>query len=139
MCPHKSRMQGDLLCELTPSPAKHFIHAYIYIHMQECTSYRQSRWTKISRYPAKQSMDIAKTKNLIQHTEQIAPQKLISSNEHPAVSVNQVLSVAEMLLCAVCQKTLNRPIQLSCDTLMCTGCLEQQLTASALSVLHQIN
>ena len=50
---------------VTPSPAKHFTHAYIYIHMQECTSYRQCRWTKISRYPAKQSMDIAQTKNLI--------------------------------------------------------------------------
>ena len=35
------------------------------------------------------------------HIEQIAPQKLISSNEHPAVSANQVLSVAEMLLCAM--------------------------------------
>ena len=73
-------------------------------------------------------MDIAQTKNLIQHIEQIAPQK---PNEHPAVSANQVLSVAEMLLCAICQKTLDQPIQLSCDTLVCTGCLVQQLTASA--------
>ena len=85
----------------------------------------------LSRYTAKQSMDIAQTKNLIQHIEQIAPQKLISSNEHPAVSANQVLSVAEMLLCAICQKTLDQPIQLSCDTLVGTGCLVQQLTASA--------
>ena len=76
-------------------------------------------------------MDIAQTKNLIQHIEQIAPQKLISSNKHPAVSANQVLSVAEMLLCAICQKTLDQPIQLSCDTLVCTGCVVQQLTASA--------
>ena len=76
-------------------------------------------------------MDIAQTKNLIQHIEQIAPQKLISSNEHPAVSANQVLSVAEMLSCAICQKTLDQPIQLSCDILVCTGCLVQQLTASA--------
>ena len=97
----------------------------------KCTLYRQCRWTKISRYPAKQSMDIAQTKNLIQHIERIVPQKLISSNEHPAVSANQVLSVAEMLLCAICQKTLDQPIQLSCDTLVCTGCLVQQLTASA--------
>ena len=59
------------------------------------------------------------------------PQKLISSNEHPAVSANQVLSIPEMLLCAICQNTLDQPIQLSCDTLVCTGCLVQQLTSSA--------
>ena len=95
---------------VTPTPAKHFTH------MQECTSYRQCHWTQTSRYPAKH---IAQTKNLIQHIEQIVPQILISSNEHPAVSANQFASVAEMLLCAICQKTLDQPIQLSCDTLVC--------------------
>ena len=118
---------------VTPSPAKHFTHAYIYIYIFIYAGVHiiQCRWTKISRYPAKKSMDIAQTKNRIQHIEQIAPQKLISSNEHPAVSANQVLSVAEMLLCAICQKTLDQPIQLSCDTVVCTGCLVHQLTASA--------
>ena len=47
------------------------------------------------------------------------------------MSVNQVVSVADMLLCTICQKTLDQPIQLSCSFLVCTGCLVQQLTASA--------
>ena len=58
---------------VTPSPCSQTLYTYAYIYSYAGVHIIQIML--LSRYPAKQSMDIARTKNLIQHIEQIAPTK----------------------------------------------------------------
>lgn len=69
------------------------IHACRIAHLTDSVAGQKKK--QVSRRKTVQNNTQAK--NLVRHIEQIAPPQLFCSNEHPEVSVNEVVSVADML------------------------------------------